>query len=273
MAIENATSIILNDSVNQTAPVVFDGTKDYIFNVLYPRVHELVLAPFNNPDMVWTLAPLILALLLMQIYFGRNKDEALGWNTAFGNSIALLFISASLLRGVYLQSGGGDISDFLARASSFSDISILIITAVFLYGILLSTISFYHWIPESIAFFIMNGISINVTAYVAIVLVNSEVPLDKHTLLAGVVIFIVVWAIAMLIRLFIPASTLSRIHLLERRRYILEQKEKHFHHLSMKAKSDWRKNRMEARASHYQRSAAKVGADIQALKAHRLSSR
>jgi hypothetical protein len=265
----NAT-LALNETINQTAPAVTAGPKDYILNTLWPRIHDLILSPAENPDMLWTLIPMMIALILMQIYFGRNKDEALGWNTAFGNSIALIFISVSLLHGVFLSSGQESFSAFLDSATQSTDIRIAIIAFVFLYGIFLSMISFFHWLPEKLAFFIMNGISINVTAYVAIVLVNSaNIALDWTTILAALVIFIAVYLASLLIRGFIPASALSRIHLLERKKYIFEQKERFFHHLAMKA-PDSRKQRLDAKAEHFQEKAGNVNDDINKLKMRRL---
>ena len=39
--------------------------------------------------------------LIMTLYFGRHRDEELGWNTAFGNSLTLLFVSIDLFRYIY----------------------------------------------------------------------------------------------------------------------------------------------------------------------------
>jgi hypothetical protein len=264
--------ILLNESINRTVAQPESNPIIYIRDTLFPRISDLITAPADNPDMIWTLAPMLIALTLMQIYFGRNKDEALGWNTAFGNSIALIFISISLLRSVFIEEGGGSISEFVFTGIHLNDIRILIIGAVFLYGIFLSMLSFFHWLPEKLAFFIMNGISINVTAYVGIVLVNAiNIPLDRHTLFTGLTMFVIVYSISMIVRSFIPASRMSKIHLLERKRYIMQQKEKHFHHMSMKAHSDWRKKHLEAKAGKCQREAAKLAADINSLKGSRIT--
>ncbi|MFC1741333.1 hypothetical protein ACFL3V_02250 [Nanoarchaeota archaeon] len=271
MALENA-SVLVNQTLDQAAPSASSSVGEYMTNNLLPRILDILVSPSENPDMLWTLAPMLIALVLMQLYFGRNKDEALGWNTAFGNSIALIFISVSLLRGVFISSGMTDISTFLYATLAFNDIRILIIALIFLYGIFLAMLSYFHWIPEKLAFFIMNGISINVTAYAGIVLVNSSnIPLDWTTLLGCVAIFIAVYLIAMLIRGFIPASSLSRIHLMERKRHMLHQKEKHYHYLAMKTDSDWKKRHMDAKALRYERKAEEMNSEIHKLKTHRLN--
>ncbi|MBW2968329.1 hypothetical protein KY362_07655 [Candidatus Woesearchaeota archaeon] len=240
----------LNATVNETVTeVVLPGPLQYIGDVLWPRVTGLLGAPFEQPDMIWTLAPMIIALVLMQIYFGRNKEEALGWNTAFGNAIALTFISISLLRTLYIESGLTSISAFIGGID-VSNLRVFIIAVLFLYGIFLATISFFHWIPDRLAFFIMNGISINVTAYVVIVLVNvGNIPLDRHTALAGFVIFVLVSVVAVIVRSIIPASDNARRNKLMRAKRLEEAKRNYYLRQAQTAGSDHKKQRMRSIAS------------------------
>ena len=252
MAIENA-SILLNESLNQTVnQTAISSSVDYAQNTLFPRVMDLLVAPANNPDMMWTLAPLLIALVLMQMYFGRNKDEALGWNTAFGNSIALIFISVSLLRGVFLMSGRSTMQEFLWLDVTPSDLKIIIVSVLFIYGIMLSLLSFFHWVPEKIAFVIMNNISINVTAYVGIVLVNSDnIPLDWHTVLAGMVIFVLVYIVGTVLKVFIPTSRKSRIKIIERKQFLLQEKIIFFEIKAKKEVDVDRKKKLEEKVNKY----------------------
>ncbi|MBW2996919.1 hypothetical protein KY349_01105 [Candidatus Woesearchaeota archaeon] len=251
MALENAT-MLANESVNQTVPSLVTNSVDYVQHTLFPRVVDLIVSPAENPEMIWTLAPMIIALVLMQMYFGRNKDEALGWNTAFGNSIALIFISVSLLRGAFIMSGRASMQEFLWFDVSITNLKILIIAVLFIYGILLSLLSFFHWVPEKIAFFVMNGLSINVTAYVAIVLVNSEnIPLDWHTIAAGFVIFIAVYLASIVIKSFIPMSKQSRIKILDRKKFLLKEKIHFFEKKHKTEQNDAKRQRFHEKILKY----------------------
>ncbi|MBN1544237.1 hypothetical protein JW898_02120 [Candidatus Woesearchaeota archaeon] len=265
MVVENAT-VLINETLNQTVQPALPAPIDYAIHTAAPRISELILAPLNSPEMLWTLAPMMIALVLMQIYFGRNKDKALGWNTAFGNSIALIFISVSLLRSVYISSGDISIKGFLHAAVAFNDLRIIIIVLLAMYSILLSMISFFHWLPERLAFFMMNSIPINVTAYVVIVLVNSDIPLDRHTLFAGVVIFLVVYAVAMIFRSIIPQSLESRVHLLESRKHMLDSNAKRFRDLARLAGGSHRRDRLESRSVRFQKRSDEIDERIKALK-------
>lgn len=265
MVVENAT-MILNETVNQTA-VSLPAPLDYAVNTLAPRVRDLVLAPAQHPDMLWTLAPMIIALVLMQLYFGRNKDEALGWNTAFGNSIALVFISASLLRELFILSGEADFFAFVDSALAFDEPKIVVILLLFAYGIFLAMISFFHWIPEGVAFFIMNGISINSAAYVVIVLVNSEgIPLDEHTVAAGVAIFLLLYVVSVVIRSIIPQSRLSKVRKLERMKRIVDSQAKTVNSRSGKTNIGFLKSRLESKADKLEDKSDKISKRLEELK-------
>lgn len=265
MAFENAT-MLANESINQTAPSLVTDSVNYVQNTLFPRVVDLIVSPAENPEMIWTLTPMIIALVLMQMYFGRNKDEALGWNTAFGNSVALIFISMSLLRGVFLTSGRASIQMFLWLDVTSADIRIIIIGILFAYGILLSMLSFFHWIPEKLAFFIMNGISINVTAYVAIVLVNSDnIPLDQHTLAAGFTIFVAVYLASIVIKSFIPMSKQSRIKILERKKFLVEERRKAVEKKEKTEQDDAKRQRLNRKIKKYKDKEKEIEKEITGL--------
>ena len=265
MAFENATMLV-NESVNQTAPSFVSNSVDYVQHTLFPRVVDLIISPAENPEMIWTLAPMIIALVLMQMYFGRNKDEALGWNTAFGNSIALIFISMSLLRGVFLSSGRASIQMFLWLDITPADVRIVIICVLFAYGILLSMLSFFHWMPEKFAFFIMNGISINVTAYVAIVLVNSEnIPLDLHTLAAGFTIFVAAYLASIVIKSFIPTSKRSKIKIFERKKFLVKERRKAVEKKEKTEQDDAKRQRLNEKIRKYKEKEKEIEKEINEL--------
>lgn len=267
MAIENVT-VILNESLNQTVNATsLPVPIDYALNTAFPRIRDLILAPAEHPEMLWTLAPMIIALILMQVYFGRNKDESLGWNTAFGNSIALIFISASLLHQLFLLSGEYSIMEFVKASIAFHEPKVAIILLLFMYGIFLSLISFFHWIPEWLAFFMMSGVSINSAAYVVIVIVNSgNIALDAHTVAAGVVIFLLVYVVSVILRSVIPQSRLSKMHRLERLLSIIDAQAHEVKRRAKATKMDFLRSRLEKKAERLQSKANRVSEMIEELK-------
>jgi hypothetical protein len=200
--------------VNATAyfgkPVI-----DYFSDVIIPRFIEIVTAPVQNPDMLWIVTPLVVAVVLMQFYFGRHPTEKLGWNTAFANAIALIFVSVNLLNHMYVTFGA---SVFSVEYAS-NNLKVLIALGIGAFGIVGMLLDFLHWLPEKVAFFLMSSIPINLTAYMAIVLVYSDaVPFDRITLLTALIFFFVLWFVFGLVKEMIPMTRTAKEELKEKER-------------------------------------------------------
>lgn len=198
---------------------------DYLLTQTYPRVIELVEAPVFRKEMLWIVVPLVLTLFLIQVYFGRHREEELGWNTAYGNAIALIFVSVSLVRYLFERYGSDAI--FNVGQPQFSKFLIVVV----LFGIAfdLMLIDFTHSISKRFAFFISNSAVVTTAAYSAIVLVHTDVPMDKHTAWAVFALFFLVYIVTALIKWIIPPSEEAREYLTEKsikRRRLLQKRKK-----------------------------------------------
>ncbi|MBW3017508.1 hypothetical protein KY316_03975 [Candidatus Woesearchaeota archaeon] len=164
--------------------------------------------------MLWIVAPLAVSIILMQLYFGRNPTEKLGWNTAFGNSIAIIFVSVNLLQYMYRTFGP---AVFTVEFAS-NNIKVLIAFILLGIGFLGMFLDFFHWLPEKLAFFIMSAIPVNLTAYMAIVLVYSDnVPIDRVTFVTAIVFFFALIAAFGLVRWVMPMSRQSKQEIRQKR--------------------------------------------------------
>ncbi|MBD3354899.1 hypothetical protein GF361_02850, partial [Candidatus Woesearchaeota archaeon] len=83
--------MVLNSTINATAKAAASNAT--ITDLTISRFMELVTAPYHHSELLWITIPLVAALILMDIYFGRYKKEELGWNTAVGNTLALAFVA------------------------------------------------------------------------------------------------------------------------------------------------------------------------------------
>lgn len=206
-----APSVI--DSVKETVFTSFFTVITYFKTIVIPRILDLVIAPIKAPDMLWIVFPLLIALISMQLYFGRHKAEELGWNTAYGNSIALLFVSINLLKYIYSTQGAGvGVKEFFHYTVLVSySFKVLIVVFILAQSFLLLFLNFFHWLPKRLAFFISSSIPMNITAYIAIVLVYSDnIPLDIHTLVAGICMFFIVLLFFKIFRFLVPTSKESK---------------------------------------------------------------
>jgi signal transduction histidine kinase len=163
-------------------------TLQAILNVYGPpilgRIYELLTAPLANPAMIWFVTPLILITLFMTLYFGAHPHEELGWNTALGNSLVLLFVSIDLLRYLYNLSDPGSITNYFLQP-----VKTLVVLGVALEGLFLLFANFLHFLPKRLAFFISSALPVNLTAYVVMAIVYTDVEIDWITLAAALVLF------------------------------------------------------------------------------------
>ena len=134
------------------------------------RFIDLTLAPFNYTDTLWMVIPVLFTLLFVELYFGRYKGEELGWNSAFANSLVLIFVSIDLVRLLYNQSG---ITAFL-----YVNPKMALIIAVILEGVVLTTMTFLHALPKSVVFNFSSALPMNFIAYISILLVYTDIPID-----------------------------------------------------------------------------------------------
>lgn len=75
----------------------------------------MVISPFNNTNMLWITFPLLLFMILSEMYFGKYSDELLGWNSIVSNSIVFGFVGLDLMRILFKRKIGS------AKSSPRSD--------------------------------------------------------------------------------------------------------------------------------------------------------
>ena len=191
----------LNISLEDTA-IGAKAFFEFDYNDVYPRFIQLVEAPRENPEMMWILTPLIIMILLMEFYFGRYTGEELGWNTAVGNSMVLIFVAIDLLRYVYGDQGivrfyEGGLEGLSVINPYLLPLKTLIAVFIGMWGLMLLLMNFFHALPKKVAFFLSSTLPINITAYLGIIIVYSgdkinDIPINLTTIAAAVLLFIVV---------------------------------------------------------------------------------
>ncbi|MFH2023198.1 MAG: hypothetical protein ABIJ10_02685 [Candidatus Micrarchaeota archaeon] len=166
-----------------------------ILTDIITRLIVLVQAPLLDQQMLWTAAPLVIATLFMTLYFGKYKQEELGWNTAFGNTMVFLFISINIIYYM-LSSSNGSWSDLMAN-------NLFLTTTMALFGgaITLMAITYYHLLPKKVAFFLFSAPPVNVSVYVIMTIVYTGVPADIITLGAAILLFVLIFVFLRVIQM------------------------------------------------------------------------
>lgn len=155
----------------------------------YARSLELLKTPFHTPDILWIITPLVISTIFIALYFGRYKKEELGWNTAFGNSIILLFATVDLVRLLY---GRGILLQFTVQNA--------IVGALVVESLLMMFLNFYHLLPKKFAFGLSSGITINVTLLLCMLVIYSGVPMDYITAISASLMALIIVGIITLMQ-------------------------------------------------------------------------
>lgn len=177
-------------------------------SVVVERYVELLSTPLVYRDMLWVVLPLVLTILAMELYFGTYSSEELGWNTATGNSFLLVLISCDLFRQLF-SSSSISLETVVENPTLFA-----IAGSLLLLGILMFILNFKHALPRKLAFRISSTLPVNLFAYLAVVLVysnlphiagsNGAIPLDGVTALASLLLFISFVVVFGILHLILP---------------------------------------------------------------------
>jgi|GEM_PF-1084673 len=195
------TFVALDSLINGSANWLFEFIVGFLVLEVIPHMWQIIVAPFTNPSMMWIVTPLLISMTLMQLYFARHREEELGWSSAFGNSISLIFVSVNLMQFLYNQYGFGAFN-ILDPVNS----KIYLILGIGLISIVQLIINYFHLIPAKIAFFVNSSIPTNLTAYIAIILVYTTIPLTISTFFAAILLLALFIYLFKFIKRLIPMS-------------------------------------------------------------------
>ncbi len=184
--------------LNNTYINISNNILVYIIEFLIPRLIDIINTPILHPEILWIVLPLIIATILMMLYFGRYRTEQLGWNTAFSNNIVLIFVSINLIQHL----SGNNLL--------FSD-KAMFVYFILAYNIIQLFINYFHLIPKWVAFIINSTIPINVMHYLAIIITYSNIPFDTTTMLTSFILILFMYALMKILWRVVPMSRGSKI--------------------------------------------------------------
>lgn len=102
-----------------------------IATIIYPikTLFAIFTAPLRNLSVLWTILPMIVAWIILEIYFNRHEDENIGWNTAICNGMMLFWAGLNIL---------------VALSISYLLQKLLVMIILMGYGTFLAYIAFNH---------------------------------------------------------------------------------------------------------------------------------
>lgn len=146
-------------------------------DIVFQRLDVLLTFPLDHPELVPSLIPIFLGLFIRHRYFGRHRDEMLGWNSAVSNAVLLIAASLTLIYTLGLFPPVG-----LPRH--------IVAYSIFAAGVLIVVLNYYHLWPAFIAFKLSSSTFSHTLAYIAIAWVYAGLPLDPNTAVAALSLFV-----------------------------------------------------------------------------------
>jgi len=129
--------------------------------------------PIDNPEILPNVMPLVMGLVVMELYFGKHKEESLGWNTAVANSI--LWISTGIS---------------LYMTSTLGHIQLYLVYGLIGLGVFVAYMDFFHKWPSTVAFVISSSAIIYSVAYTLVIVVKTGLPMNTLTYQAAAIFLI-----------------------------------------------------------------------------------
>jgi len=140
-------------------------------------------------ELLWSVIPLLIATVLMIIYFEVYKSEHPEWSAYLANSLVLLFISISLFRYIYHLSAGGayNFVEYWPKTSATA--------LILLIGGILLKFNFQHILPERISRQLSSPITVNIFAYVSILFVHSTIKTDLLFFISLIILYVILYLV------------------------------------------------------------------------------
>lgn len=168
------------------------------------KTAEIIEQPILNKDMLWILLPLLTALFLMELYFGRYKEEELGWNSAVSNSIVLFFVGMNLCSFLYSKNMLIGITTVPQALVDIAAKKTFIAFFILLESVFFIALNFFHLVSRRFAFGISSALIMNYLGVISIVLVYSNLSFDFVMIPAILLLFIITVLFFLILQMLIP---------------------------------------------------------------------
>ena len=156
-------------------------------------VGVIIAAPFQDPSLIWQIAPIFLLWAVMIFYFGTHKHEELGWNTALGNGVSLFWIIISAMQYIFSNS-----------SSEFTYTKFFLIMVIAIYAIFIVIISFKHTFSQKVTYAFASPSPVYFFSAMVLLYAHDLISLSLSMFIAVVSLFVVLLIILRLLELILP---------------------------------------------------------------------
>lgn len=150
------------------------AAKQILTQEVINRTRYFVEVPIENQQMLPTLLPLIAGGAIMEFYFGKHKQESLGWNTSVANA------------AIWMTTG----VTMLITETGLSKPEMYAVYALIGLGAFVTFMDFFHIWPSTVAFIVSSSAMVYTLAYTLVVVIKSNFPMTQTTIKSAAVFFV-----------------------------------------------------------------------------------
>lgn len=187
--------------------------EDLPVDVVIEKYAAILQFPINHPEMIPSLIPIIMGLIIVAFYYGRYRYEELGWGAAVSNSLLLTSTGISLL---YQLAPDEEVLDYFLTqvmamietgltqdiAASTVDPRFAVAIGIVGFGAFLVFLDFYHLMPKKLAFNVSSGFMVYTLTYIAVAAIYEEMQLVESTYLAAGAFLVSVFLFVRILKTF-----------------------------------------------------------------------
>ena len=168
----------------------------YIYNNILLGFKDIFTAPSRDLSILWILTPIILFWFLLEIYFGRFKQEKLGWNSAMGNGLSMFWIVVISLRALFSE-----------KLILFTVGKLIFISLIGMYALFIIYISFSHKMRKKVSFLIASPTPVYFLSAIAILWIYGLIEMSRWIILDLVILYIFILIFEAILKKIIPTAT------------------------------------------------------------------
>lgn len=166
----------------------------YFLDQMWIAMGDIALAPFKQASVWWFLTPIIFFWIILEVYFGKHKSEQLGWNTALGNGMSLVWVNIESMRFLWYYK------------PEFFWLKFAIIMVILCYGSFVIYVSFTHKLSSKTAYTIASPSPIYYFSYISVLWGHGVLTLTWWVILDLIVIYPIILFVLFLLRKFMPGA-------------------------------------------------------------------
>ena len=169
-----------------------------IINVLIGELKTIIFGVFSHSSLLWQIIPLLVLWFVLEIYFGRYRNERLGWNTALANGLSMFWIVLSSLQFVFSNQKDLDLNWSLF-------LSLFLILG---YALSIVSVSFNHSLKSNWAFLIASLSPVYYFSIISLLIAHQIIVINLFSIIAIFILFIAILLFFFLFRFLIPKASI-----------------------------------------------------------------